>query len=142
MNEAPRIARLADAPVHQLHGEGSIRKLVYPDTVGSQKLFIGLAIVPPGEAPHVFHRHGVEEHGTTRIEYADEFEEFYFVVAGSGEMQWIEDNGSQTASEVKQGDAIYMPRGCLAHRIFNSGATEMRVLYGGTPPAKITKLAQ
>ena len=138
MNEAPRIARLNDAPAHQLHGEGLIRKLVYPDTVGSRRLFVGLATVPPGKAPHVFHRHGIEEHGTTRIEYADDFEEFYFVVAGSGEMQWIDERGERRASAVATGDAIYMPAGCLAHRIFNSGESEMRVLYGGTPPAKIT----
>ncbi len=140
MGETPRISRLESAPVHQLHGAGLIRKLIYPEITGSEKLFVGLAIVPPGEAPHVFHKHGSEIHDNVRIDYADAFEEFYFVVSGQGEMQWIDEAGAQKGEPVVEGDAIYMPRGCLSHRIFNTGSKEMRVLYGGTPPAEITHL--
>jgi mannose-6-phosphate isomerase-like protein (cupin superfamily) len=138
--EEPKIVHFSDAQPHQLHGEGRILRLIYPATVGSQRLFIGLAVVPPGEAPHVFHRHGVEIIGDIRLEYDPDFEEFYFVVAGSGLMQWRYDDGAVTEKPVSAGDAIYMPPGCVEHRIFNSGASEMRVLYGGTPPARITIL--
>ncbi len=138
MGEAPRISRLRDAPLHPLHGEGAIRKLIYPDLTGSDALFVGLAVVPPGQAPHVFHKHEVEIHGTTRIEYSDDFEEFYFVVSGTGEMQWLDETDKQHGERVVAGDAIYMPRDCLSHRIFNTGSKDLHVLYGGTPPARIT----
>jgi len=136
----PRIMRGADAPPHQLHGEGRIFRLIYPATVNSDRLFIGLAVVGPGEAPHVFHRHGTEVIGDTRLEYAPDFEEFYFVVEGRGHMQWKLESGELVEQPVEAGDAIYMPPGCAEHRIFNSGSAQLRVLYGGTPPAKITKI--
>ena len=49
----PRIVRLEQAELHPLHGEGRIRRLIYPGTVGSAKIFVGIAEVAPGEAPHV-----------------------------------------------------------------------------------------
>jgi len=136
---APRIVKAEEAGFHPLHGAGRIRPLLYPDSVGSERIFIGIAEVGPGEAPHVFHKHGVEVHGDKRMEYAPEFEEFYFVVEGDGSMQWYDDAGVMHEKPVKAGDAIYMPRDCDSHRIFNSGTAILRVLYGGTPPAKITK---
>lgn len=142
MGEAPRISRLSEAPLHPLHGQGAIRKLIYPDLTGSEALFVGLATVPPGQAPHVFHRHDTEIHGQTKITYSADFEEFYFVVSGQGDMQWIDDAHTQHDAPVAAGDAIYMPRDCLAHRIYNSGSEDLRVVYGGTPPARITAITE
>lgn len=137
---APRIVKAEDAEVHSLHGDGKIRRLVYPGTVGSERIFIGIADVGPGEAPHVFHKHGVEIHADVRLEYAPDFEEFYFVVEGEGRMQWYGDTGLLHEEPVSAGDAIYMPRDCDSHRIVNAGSSRLRVLYGGTPPARITRL--
>jgi mannose-6-phosphate isomerase-like protein (cupin superfamily) len=137
----PRIFRAEEAAPHPLHGEGRIRRLIYPATVASERIFIGLAEVAPGEAPHVFHRHGSEVIGDVRLEYAADFEEFYFIVEGTGSMQWKPEGGGLTEVPVKAGDAIYMPPGVVEHRIFNSGSTTLKVLYGGSPPAKISKLA-
>jgi mannose-6-phosphate isomerase-like protein (cupin superfamily) len=133
----PRIVRSQDFAAHALHGEGTIRRAIYPDTVGSRSLFIGLAEFPPGTAPHVFHRHGTERVGTRRLTYAKDFEEFYFVVDGHGTMQWRTEDGRLFEEPVAPGDAVYMPPGVVEHRVFNSGGSPMRVLYGGTPPALI-----
>jgi mannose-6-phosphate isomerase-like protein (cupin superfamily) len=133
----PRIARYRDYPAHALHGEGAIKRAIYPDTVGSERLFVGLAEFPPGTAPHVFHRHDAEVIGGRRISYAPEFEEFYFVVEGSGVMQWKLEHGHLGEAPVAAGDSVYMPPGVVEHRIFNTGEGMMRVLYGGTPPARI-----
>ncbi|MCW5751141.1 MAG: cupin domain-containing protein [Alphaproteobacteria bacterium] len=138
---APRIVRAADAAPHPLHGEGTLFRLIYPATVGSRQLFVGLAVVPPGQAPHVFHRHGVEIVGNTRLEYAPDFEEFYFLVEGRGLMQWKDADGSIAEVEVAAGDAVFMPPGCAEHRIFNSGSATLRVLYGGTPPARVSRIS-
>lgn len=136
----PTIVRAEDAAPHPLHGNGNIRRLIYPLTVGSERIFIGIAEVPPGEAPHVFHRHGSEVIGDLRLAYAADFEEFYFVIDGEGLMQWKPEAGGLTEVPVRAGDSIYMPPGVVEHRIFNSGKGTLKVLYGGSPPAVVTKL--
>ncbi|MGO9774846.1 MAG: cupin domain-containing protein [Roseiarcus sp.] len=133
----PRIVRRSDAQPHPLHGEGTIFRMIYPQTVGSRNLFVGVAQAPPGQAPHVFHRHGVERVGDVELTYAADFEEFYFVVAGSGMMQWRFDDGRVMEAPVSAGDAVYMPPGVVEHRIFNSGDVTLTVLYGGAPPASV-----
>ena len=137
----PQIIRSQDCEPHPLHGEGKITRIIYPTTVGAKKLFVGVAEVAIGEAPHVFHRHGTEIVGATRLDYAEDFEEFYYVVSGSGTMQWILPDGSLREAAVSAGDAVYMPPGVVEHRVLNTGSSLLQVLYGGTPPAKITSLA-
>ena len=140
----PVIVRGRDFVAHALHGTGAIRRAIYPELTGSQRLFIGLAEFGPGTAPHVFHRHGTEVVGEPgyrrRLSYAADFEEFYFVVEGTGEMQWRFDDGRQVAEPIAAGDAVYFPPAVVEHRIFNTGTSTMRVLYGGTPPARIEAL--
>lgn len=137
----PKVLRPHDHPLHALHGDGAIRRVIYPDLAGSRRLFVGLAEFGPGTAPHVFHRHGSEVVGAPgsqrRLSYDPEFEEFYFVVEGRGELQWRLDDDSQRSEPVAAGDAVYFPPGVVAHRIFNTGTSTMRVLYGGTPPARV-----
>jgi uncharacterized cupin superfamily protein len=137
----PVVVRRSDFPMHGLHGTGAIFRAIYPDLAGSRALFVGLAEFEPGTAPHVFHRHGTEVVGEPgrrrRLTYAPDFEEFYFVVDGSGEMQWRLDDGRIQTEAVNTGDAVYFPPGVVEHRIFNTGGKTMRVLYGGTPPAQI-----
>jgi mannose-6-phosphate isomerase-like protein (cupin superfamily) len=135
--ETPRVIKRGDFASHELHGDGAIRRAIYPDTVGSRRLFLGLAEFGPGTAPHVWHRHATERIGDRELSYADDFEEFYFVVEGVGEMQWRFDDGTQQAEAVGPGDAVYFPPGVVEHRIFNTGTARMRVLYGGTPPAAV-----
>jgi uncharacterized cupin superfamily protein len=137
--EEPRVVRRENQEVHSFHGEGRIRRIIYPDTVGSQNLFIGEARVEPGAAPHVFHRHGTEISGNLEITYAPHFEEFYYIVEGSGSMQWKTEDGMLYEQPVSQGDAIYMPPDTMEHRIFNNSKALLRILYGGTPPAKIVR---
>ena len=137
----PQIIRSQDCEPHPLHGEGKIKRIIYPTTVGSKKLFVGIAEVGMGEAPHVFHRHGTEIVGTTRLDYAEDFEEFYYVVSGSGTMQWILPDGSLREAAVSAGDAVYMPPGVVEHRVLNTGSSLLQVLYGGSPPARFTPLA-
>lgn len=137
----PRIVRYRDHVGHALHGEGAIRRIIYPDTVGSARLFIGVAEFGPGTAPHVFHRHGTEVIRGRRLSYAPDFEEFYFVIDGSGMMQWKLEDGRLVEVPVQAGDSVYMPPGVVEHRIFNTGPGLMRVLYGGTPPARVESVA-
>jgi oxalate decarboxylase/phosphoglucose isomerase-like protein (cupin superfamily) len=141
MSVKPVVVHLENYPAHTMHGAGAIRRAIYPDLTGSRNLFIGLAEFGPGTAPHVFHRHGSELVGESgyrrRLTYAPQFEEFYFVLEGSGEMQWRFDDGNIHIEPVKAGDSVYFPPGVTEHRIFNTGLATMRVLYGGTPPALV-----
>lgn len=140
----PVVLKAGSYPSHELHGTGAIRRVIYPDLTGSRKLFIGLAEFEPGTAPHVFHRHGTEVVGAPgqrrELSYASDFEEFYFVVTGRGEMQWRLADGTEHALPVAEGDAVYFPPGVAEHRIFNTGHENMKVLYGGTPPAAVRVL--
>lgn len=140
----PVIVPASKFVAHALHGTGAIRRAIYPDLTGSRRLFVGLAEFGPGEAPHVFHRHGTEVVGTPgmrrRLTYAEDFEEFYFIVEGAGEMQWRFEDGRNCSRQVRSGDAVYFPPGVVEHRVFNTGTGVMRVLYGGTPPAQIEHL--
>jgi mannose-6-phosphate isomerase-like protein (cupin superfamily) len=137
----PRVVRRHDFAGHELHGSGSLRRAIYPDTVGSRRLFVGVAEFDPGTAPHVWHRHATETVGGRELSYASDFEEFYFVVDGSGEMQWRFEDGKRRSVPVSSGDAVYFPPGVVEHRIFNTGPVRMTVLYGGTPPAAVRNLA-
>ena len=142
----PVLVRRDAFAAHRLHGEGAIRRAIYPDLAGSKRLFLGLAEFAPGTAPHVWHRHGTEVVGEPgqrrRLTYAPEFEEFYFVVEGTGELQWRFADGTVRAEPVQPGDAVYFPPGVVEHRVFNTGSGTMRVLYGGTPPATIEHLQE
>jgi mannose-6-phosphate isomerase-like protein (cupin superfamily) len=141
MTVKPKVIRSPDFSLHRLHGTGAIRRAIYPDTAGSQRLFVGIAEFEPGTAPHVLHRHDSEIVGTPgerrRLTYAPDFEEFYYVVAGAGEMQWRDSDGRSWAEPVNAGDCVFFPPGVAEHRVFNTGTTPMRVLYGGAPPATI-----
>lgn len=140
----PVVVRGPEFAAHALHGAGTLRRAIYPDTAGSRRLFVGLAEFGPGTAPHVFHRHGTEVVGEPgrrrRLTYAEDFEEFYFVVEGSGELQWRLDDGALQRAPLVAGDAVYFPPGVFEHRVFNTGSATMRVLYGGTPPARIDEI--
>lgn len=140
----PVVVRRASYAAHALHGQGTLWRAIYPELTGSRRLFVGLAEFAPGTAPHVFHRHGTEVVGSPgqrrRLTYADDFEEFYFVVDGEGEMQWRYADGRERREPVGPGDAVYFPPGVAEHRVYNSGSRTMTVLYGGTPPAQVEPL--
>lgn len=140
----PVVVRRAAFGGHALHGEGTLWRAIYPDLAGSRRLFVGLAEFAPGTAPHVFHRHGSEVVGAPgarrRLTYAADFEEFYFVVDGEGELQWRLAAGGECRAPLAQGDAVYFPPGVAEHRVFNTGTRTMKVLYGGTPPARVEPL--
>jgi oxalate decarboxylase/phosphoglucose isomerase-like protein (cupin superfamily) len=139
--EEPRVIRRNEQQVHPLHGEGRIRRIVYPTTVKSRRIFVGIAEVGPGEAPHVFHRHTREVVGEVELTYADDFEEFYYVVTGEGAMQWKTADGSLREAPVVAGDAVYFPPDVMEHRILNTGRGMLVVLYGGSPPATVRPIA-
>jgi oxalate decarboxylase/phosphoglucose isomerase-like protein (cupin superfamily) len=86
----------------------------------------------------VFHRHTREVVGDVELSYADDFEEFYYVVGGEGTMQWKTPDGTLREAPVQAGDAVYFPPDVMEHRILNTGLTTLAVLYGGSPPATIT----
>lgn len=117
-------------------GGGTITKIIYPDTVNSLKLFIGIGEAEPGASPHRWHRHVRDILGQGEIIYPDDFEEFYYVLKGQGTMQWKTEDGRIHEEAVAEGDAIYLPIQAVEHQILNTGDENMSVLYGGTPPSR------
>ena len=117
-------------------GGGTITKIIYPDTVNSVKLFIGMGEAEPGTSPHRWHRHIRDILGQGEIVYPDDFEEFYYIIKGHGKMQWKTEDGKVHEEPVAEGDAIYLPIQAVEHQILNTGDEKMSVLYGGTPPSR------
>ena len=119
-------------------GGGIVTKIIYPGTVHSVNLFVGLAETKPGASPHRWHKHtqDTDSSGEYNIVYPEEFEEFYYVLSGKGTVQWKTADGVVHEEPVGKGDTIYFPRGTLEHQLLNTGQTKFTVLYGGTPPAQ------
>lgn len=89
--------------------ERILKVLVSPDTVGSQKISVGLSIIDPGNSstPHV---HEGEE-------------EVFYVVVGRGkvmlENKWF---------AISPGTAVYVKPGSL-HQLLNIGDETLKVLW-------------
>lgn len=141
----PVVVRRAAFGGHALHGEGTLWRAIYPDLAGSRRLFVGLAEFAPGTAPHVFHRHGSEVVGAPgarrRLTYAADFEEFYFVVDGEGELQWRLAAGGECRAPLAQGDAVYFPRrrrapGLQHRHAHDEGAVRRHAAGAGGAPRR------
>ncbi|MBY0438644.1 MAG: cupin domain-containing protein [Burkholderiales bacterium] len=91
-----------------------IRELMHPSVHGNRLQSLAEAIVPAGGST-VLHRHRLSE-------------EIYHFTRGRGRMRVGDDT-----FEVTAGDTVCIPPGA-AHRLVNTGGTEMRLLCACTPP--------
>jgi len=107
-------------PGHFLSGPAAERyeaKMGYiGPRIGAQKLGYNITAVPPGKSAFPLHNH-----------YNNE--EMFFVLQGSGEVQI-----GESKYPIRQGDFIACPPGgpTAAHKIFNTGDSELRYLSVST----------
>jgi len=132
----PIVIRKKDMTSQPFPGGGLLAKVIYPGTVGSVNLFVGLVEAEPGTSPHRWHKHTKDSLGEYDIVYPDEFEEFYFILNGKGTVQWKTSDGLVHEETVAEGDTIYFPRRALEHQLMNTGHVKLVVLYGGTPTSQ------
>ena len=92
-----------------------VRRLIHPQTVGSDRLGVSIADMPPGSRVRR-HRHA--------------YEEAYFVISGTGRM-YLE--GEPDEIELTPGLLVYVASG-RAHGQVNDGSEQLRILCSLSPP--------
>jgi len=132
-----KIVRSQDVPPQNIRGQaraaGQIRRVI-----ATEKVFLNIDEVNPGHTPHKWHRHTAYEAEGVRVEYAQDFEEIYFVLSGTGIMQWRSEDGGTGEQAVGPGDAIHMPAGVIEHQFLNNGTEPVRLAVIGVPPPRRT----
>jgi quercetin dioxygenase-like cupin family protein len=92
-----------------------VRRLIHPRTVGSDRLGVSIADMPPGSRVRR-HRHA--------------YEEAYFVISGTGRM-YLE--GEPDEIELTPGLLVYVAPGRV-HGQVNDGPDQLRILCSLSPP--------
>jgi mannose-6-phosphate isomerase-like protein (cupin superfamily) len=117
---------------------GWIKRIIYPPEIITGGLFLGIAEVNPGYSPHRWHTHIIDKTEEYEFIYPENFEEMYYIVSGSGIVQWITEKGKSKEKKVNAGDAIFFPRGVPKHQLQNNGTEKMLIVYCGYP--KVAKV--
>lgn len=138
------IVRNAEIHVQTLPGTsekeaGWIRRIIYPHQVGTEGIVMGVAEVNPGYPLHRWHDHIRDEAEQYELVFPEGFEEVYYIIDGSGVIQWESTKPGRIREErVSSGDTVFFPAGVARHQLFNNGVERMRVLYCGSPLPKMT----
>ena len=117
---------------------GWIKRMVYPPQVATRGPFLGCAEVQPGYSVHRWHRHTRDQGEGFVVVYPKGFEEIYYIVSGSGVIQWKTEEGKIKEEKVGAGDAIFLPFDVAEHQLLNNGNEKMFVVYAGSPPPHVT----
>ena len=116
---------------------GWMKRIIYPPHVTSKGTFMGVAEVNPGYSPHRWHTHTTDKAKGYEVEYPKDFEEFYYIISGTGIVQWKDEKGKAKEEKVSTGDTVFFPVGVPEHQIFNNGSEKMVIVFGGSPTAKV-----
>jgi mannose-6-phosphate isomerase-like protein (cupin superfamily) len=134
-----KIVRSDAVPAQNIRGlpkeAGQIKRVI-----ATSKLFFNVDEVNPGFSPHSWHRHTKYRSEGVEVEYAADFEEIYFILSGTGVVQWKSESGEVRSQSVGPGDVIHMPADVVEHQLLNDGAEPIRLAVVGVPPPKRTSL--
>ena len=132
-----RIIRPAEVKPQSFRGlsedGGQFRKVIV-----TERMFLNVDEVNPGFSPHRWHTHTTDEGQGYRIDYAEDFEEIYFILSGSGVIQWKSESGEIVEEGVSSGDTIYIPPGVGKHQLLNNGKEKIVLMVIGSPPSRLT----
>ena len=117
---------------------GIIRRIIYPPHVLTKGIFMGIAEVNPGYSPHRWHTHSTYKSEGYKVVYPENFEEVFYIVSGSGVMQWKNQDGRIRDEKVNAGDTIFFPVGVAEHQIFNNSNEKIVIVLCGFPTIKVT----
>jgi uncharacterized cupin superfamily protein len=95
---------------------GGMKTVFLGAAAGSEKLYVNIDYVKPGEVSAKYHAHSRQE-------------EFFMILGGTGILRL---NGEEIP--VKQGDFVAKPAGRgIAHQLINNGTEVLQILDCGTP---------
>ena len=118
--------------------EGWMKRIIYPQNIATKGVFFGTAEVNPGYSPHRWHNHVADKAEGYEVVYPKDFEEIYYIVSGTGVMQWSTEDGKIKEEKVTAGDVVFFPAGVAKHQLLNNGTEKIVMVFCGTPPAKVT----
>lgn len=117
---------------------GWIKRIVYPPHVITKGSFLGVAEFNPGYSVHRWHTHTRDKAEGYEVIYPENFEEIYYIVSGSGVIQWKTQDGKIKEEKVNPGDTMFMPVGVVEHQLLNNGIEKMVIVFCGSPTPKVT----
>jgi len=136
--EEVKIFRLRDieshplAAIHSKEG-GFIKRIIYPLNVNTKGLIFGFAEVNPGYSPHRWDAHIADKAPGFEVTYPKDFEEVYYIISGSGVVQWKTEDGEIKEEKVSAGDTKFFPIGVSEHQLFNNSTENIIMVYCGSP---------
>jgi mannose-6-phosphate isomerase-like protein (cupin superfamily) len=116
---------------------GWMKRLIYPPNAEPKRVHMGISEVLPGHSPHRWHSHTIDKGEGYQIIYPEGFEEIYFIVRGTGVVQWKTGDGKIKEEKVEAGDAVFFPSNVPEHQLLNSGTEKMFIVYCGGPLHKV-----
>lgn len=116
-------------------GAGQVHRII-----ATENFFFNIDEVNPGHSPHHWHRHEDYKTETHQVEYPDDFEEIYYILSGTGLIQWKTESGEIGEQEVGPGDTVFTPPDVVEHQLLNTGSETIRMAVVGAPPSRRTRL--
>ena len=120
-------------------GVGYLKRIIYPHKIPAKGFAFGFGEVPPGQSLHRWHKHTGDKAKGLEVIYAAGFEELYFIIKGSGAVQWKEPNGEVREKNVGERDTILFCDGVPEHQVLNTGSDDMLIAFVACPPLTIIK---
>lgn len=91
-----------------------VKHLAAPWTLGTQNLWLGIAILEPG--------------GSSKAHFHEDLEEVHYTISGKGKV--VIDNETL---EVEAGTCVLIPKKST-HQLFNTGNEKLKILAVTSPP--------
>lgn len=123
-------APLAAAPSKE---GGYMKRIIFPDNVDTKGVIFGFSEIDPGHSPHRWHNHKADKGPGFEIVYPQNFEEVYYIISGSGTIQWKTEEGNIEERKVGAGDTIFFPADVGEHQLLNTGTEKITMVYCGSP---------
>jgi uncharacterized cupin superfamily protein len=102
--------------------EGWMKRVIYPQNVATKGVFFGVAEVNPGHSPHRWHNHVADKAEGYEVVYPENFEEIYYIVSGTGVVQWSTEDEKIKEEKVTAGDVVFFPAGVAMEVILHERA--------------------
>lgn len=118
---------------------GQTKRIIFPPHVITKNPFwMATSEFNPGHSAHHWHRHISYKTKGCEIIYPKDFESAYYIVSGSGVVQWKTEDGKIREEKVSAGDTLFFPVDVAEHQLLNTGNEKMFVVMCGSPVHKIT----
>ena len=122
---------------------GGYKRIIYPSNITSyvnpKNVWMAYSAVNPGYSPHRWHTHTRDKYKGYEVEYPKDLEEIYYIISGSGVVQWKTEEGKIKEEKVSAGDIVFFPINVAENQLFNNGTEKLEMVAFGCPLPKIIR---